>query len=366
MAAPHPILVINAGSSSIKAAVFDTGFEVLETAEASGIGGAGRVRVGTTSEACALPDHAAALNAVLGRFVARGVTLAALAGVGHRVVHGGTDLTAPALITPRTRAQIAACIPLAPHHNIHHLAAIDAVARLAPDLPQTASFDTAFHATNPDVARRFALPDVPATKGLQRYGFHGTSYAALTRTLPRQTGAPLPERLLGLHLGNGASLCAIKAGRSVATSMGYSPLSGLTMGTRTGDIDASAVLELARRIGVEPAAHMLNFESGLLGLSTLSADMRTLQEAGTPEAEFARTHFAYWAARHAGSMIAAMGGLDAIAFTGGIGENDAEMRARILDHLRWAGDVPVHIVPAREEAQIAHDTATLLGGLKEP
>lgn len=364
MTAPHPILVLNAGSSSIKAAVFGAGLRPLETAEASGIGGAGRVRFGAGSEACSLPDHAAALSAILERLAAGGLAIARMAGVGHRVVHGGTALTAPVRITPGTRAQIAACIPLAPHHNIHHLAAIDAVARLAPDLVQTASFDTAFHATNPDLARRFALPDTPATQGLQRYGFHGTSYAALTRTLPAQTGAPLPARLLALHLGNGASLCAIKDGMSQATTMGYSPLSGLTMGTRTGDIDASAVLELVRRIGVDDAAQMLNFESGLLALSTLSADMRTLQEAATPEAEFARAHFAYWAARHSGSMIAAMGGLDAIAFTGGIGENDADMRARIKTLLAWAGDVPVHIVPAREEAQIAHDTATLLGETK--
>jgi len=338
------ILVINAGSSSIKAAVFGDGRELAR------------------AEAEVSTDHSAALSQVMAALEGLGHGLSTVSAVGHRVVHGGADLSKSARITPELRAQVAACIPLAPLHNPHHLTAIDWITRAAPDLPQCASFDTAFHATIPEVATRFALPEGPSTQGLRRYGFHGISYAALVDALPRQTGQPLPHRLLAFHLGNGASICAIRAGRSVATTMGYSPNAGLTMGTRSGDIDPAAVLELARRIGIDAAERLLTHDSGLRGLSGLSADMRTLTTSTTPGAKFAVQHFCYWAARHAGSMIAAMGGVDAIAFTGGIGENAGGIRAEILDNLGWAEDVPVLIVPAQEEAFIAREAARLIEG----
>ncbi|QBF33103.1 acetate/propionate family kinase [Thalassococcus sp. S3] len=355
------ILVLNAGSSSIKAAVFDAAFKMTLRAEASGIGAQGDVKVAGTRNRADLPDHQKALDLLLQGLARNGLALDQLRGVGHRVVHGGTMLTKPTRISPETRAKIADCIPLAPLHNPHNLAAIDAISRLAPDLPQTASFDTAFHTTNPEVAQRYAIPATAETQGLRRYGFHGTSYAALVRALPALSGAPLPQRLLALHLGNGASLCAIRDGQSVATTMGYSPVSGLTMGTRSGDIDAAAVLRLAETLGAAHAHRFLHHESGLLGLSGLSSDMRSLEEAETEDSRFAMAHFCYWAARHSGSMIAAMGGLDAIAFTGGIGENAERIREGILDHLSWAGAVPVWIVPAEEEAQIARDTVQVLG-----
>jgi acetate kinase len=231
---------------------------------------------------------------------------------------------------------------------------------IVPDLPQFASFDTAFHATNSDIARRYALPDIPETAGILRYGFHGNSFASLVRALPEQTGAPLPRRLLALHLGNGASLCAILNGRSVATTMGYSPVSGTTMGTRPGDIDANAVLHLGAVLGLDATRRLLNHGSGLLGLSGRTSDMRELTASDRPEDSFAVEHFCYWAARHAGSMIAAMQGLDAVAFTGGIGENAPGVRNNILDKLRWAGDVPCHVVAAAEERHIASEALALM------
>ena len=246
-------------------------------------------------------------------------------------------------------------------------------------MTQFATFDTAFHATNPDVARRYAIPAAEDAKGLCRYGFHGISYSGLVERLPRLSGRPLPSRLLALHLGNGASLCAIRDGHSVATTMGYSPLDGLTMGTRCGAIDGNAVLRMASEHGIAEAARILNHGSGLKGLAGHS-DMRALHAAKTPEAGFALHHFAYWAVRHAGSMIAAMGGLDALAFTGGIGENDAWLRARIMEGLAWLGlcfdaernmasasslhaedsTITAWIVPADEEGTIAGDAAALI------
>ncbi|MBX2854928.1 MAG: acetate kinase, partial [Rhodobacteraceae bacterium] len=237
-----------------------------------------------------------------------------------------------------------------------------------------------FHAAMPEEAWRYALPSTPETQCLRRYGFHGISYQGLTRQLQVLSGAPSPQRLLALHLGNGASLCAILEGRSVATSMGYSPLDGLTMGTRCGSIGGGAVLALAAAVGVERAARILNHESGLLGLGGAS-DMRTLAASDTPEARFAIQHFCYWAVRHAGSAIAAMGGLDAIAFTGGIGEHAAGVRSEIVKGLGFLGAaidpaanaasqarlhpegaaVGVWIIPAREEETMAAEALRLLG-----
>jgi acetate kinase len=288
-----------------------------------------------------------------------GLTPAQLAGAAHRVVHGGQGLTNTLRVTADVLAGIRACIPLAPLHNPANLMAIEALARLAPDLTQYASFDTGFHATNPEVATRYALPASASDLGLRRYGFHGISYASLVRKL-RDAG-DLPPRVLGLHLGNGASLCAILNGRSVATTMGYSPVSGLTMGTRSGDIDANAVLKLAQVHGVDGASQILNRASGLLGLGGV-ADMRALHAAGSPEAGFAIDHFVYWATRHAGSMIAAMGGVDLLAFTGGIGENDTVVRDSITQGLAWAGAPRAMVVPAEEEKQIAIDALALRAG----
>jgi acetate kinase len=374
------ILVLNAGSSSIKFAVFDGALDEKLSGIAEAIGGASRLRVAGTTLETPLIDHRAALRAILAALSEHGFSPARLRAAAHRVVHGGRKLSAPVRLTAEARAEIASCTPLAPLHNPHNLSAIDTLAELAPDLPQFASFDTAFHTTNPDVATRYAIPRMMETKGIRRYGFHGLSYASLVRRLPEVSGAPLPSRLLAFHLGNGASLCAILNGQSVATTMGYSPLDGLTMGTRSGGIDANAVLRLVEENGLDRTKAILNHESGLLGLSGGKSDMRNLMLDPSADSAFAVEHFCYWSLRHAGGLIAAMEGLDAIAFTGGIGENALGVRARILRGLEWAGvrmnpdfnhrggprlhgdtsQVAVWVIRAEEERMIARDALSLL------
>ena len=374
------ILVLNAGSSSIKFALFDGHLNQTLSGIAEGIGEVSKLTIGTDVENTPFIDHRAALSAVLERLKTRGFDLKALAAVGHRVVHGGAKLTQPVRLTPEVRAEINNCTPLAPLHNPHNLAAIDMLSELAPDVPQYASFDTSFHATNPTVATRYAIPRMIETKGIRRYGFHGLSYASLTQTLPLVSDQKLPSRLLAFHLGNGASLCAILNGHSVATTMGYSPLDGLTMGTRSGGIDANAVLRLVADNGLERTKAILNHESGLLGLSGGKSDMRNLMLDASADSAFAIEHFCYWSLRNAGSLIAAMEGIDAIAFTGGIGENAIGVRARILRGLEWAGvrldvdanhgrktrlhadssKVAIWVVPAQEERMIAADTLSIL------
>ena len=338
------LLVVNCGSSSVKLVVFDRALAEVGRATVERIGAGGP------------QDHDAALTEGLKRLALPVSTFRAAA---HRVVHGAGRHVA-ARVDDKVLADVKAAVRLAPLHNPANLMGIAAVARLVPDLPQYVSFDTAFHAGNPAVAVTYALPLFERDQGLRRYGFHGLSYAAIVRKVKDIRKNELPERLLSFHLGNGASACAILNGLSVATTMGYSPLDGLTMGTRGGAMDPAVVLDLAARHGAEGAARILNRESGLLGLGG-NADMRSLRSLGTPEAEFAIEHFCYWAARHGASLIAAMGGLDAIAFTGGIGENDKDVRTRILNGLDWiAKGKPVHVIPADEERQIALEARALM------
>ena len=325
------VLVLNAGSSSLKAAVFDGARRLIDgRVERIGAaqGASARLKIGGEDAELAGPtDHAAALGHLLDRIDVP------ITAVGHRIVHGGTQFHAPVRIDAAVRAQLDALSPLAPLHNPVALTVVDAAARALPEAPQIGCFDTAFHATQPEIATRFALPAAAETAGLRRYGFHGLSYQGLVHSI----GTPPPGRLLACHLGAGASLCAIRDGASIATTMGYSPLDGLVMGTRCGAIDPAAVLELARRMGIDAAENLLNRNSGLLGLSGESPDLRTLAASTRPEAAAAIDHFVYWIVRHAGSMIAALGGLDAIAFTGGIGENAADLRTRICRGLAWTG-----------------------------
>jgi acetate kinase len=354
------LLIVNAGSSSLKLKVFDGLTEVAKAAV---------TKIGADGHEAAMAEGLAQA----------GVSVDRLTAAAHRVVHGGAGLTATCRVTPDVLRQIQACVPLAPLHNPANLVGIQAVASLSPDLAQYAAFDTAFHATNPEVAVTYALPKAERDRGLRRYGFHGISYAAVVRIL-RGRG-DLPERLLACHLGNGCSLAAIVNGRSIATTMGYSPLDGLTMGTRTGAIDGNAVLRLADVHGIARAGVILNRESGLLGLGG-SNDLRELHAAGTPDAQFALRHFTYWAVRHAGSMVAAMGGLDAVVFTGGIGENDPWVRKEILSGLAYLGvssdpdrndrnetilhdatsRVAILLVPADEERQIALEAQAVMAG----
>ncbi len=352
------ILVVNAGSSSLKAALLAPDLTAVATAQAAEIGGAATLRAGAGETRADIPDHTAAVAAILSAFAAQGRPVAALTAAAHRVVHGGARFIAPCRITPDVEAEIDRLSAIAPLHNPANLAGIRGIAAAAPGLPQFASFDTAFHASIPAVAARYALPPAAEALGLRRYGFHGLSYAAMVAGW----AGPLPRRLLAFHLGNGASACAILEGRSVASTMGYSPLSGLTMGSRTGDIDGNAVLRLAEVHGIDGAARILNRESGLRGLGGAS-DMRALRAAGTTEAAFAIEHFAYWAIRLGGSLAAAMGGVDCIAFTGGIGENDADMRDRITEGLRFLNpDVAIGVVAAAEERQIAREAMATMAG----
>jgi acetate kinase len=373
------ILVLNSGSSSIKFALFGEDLSKKTSGSAAEIGGTSSLTVDDVSDMVPLTSHVSAMEAILDALRAKGVDLSGLTAAAHRVVHGGPNLSAPCQVTQGILEEIERCSPLAPLHNPHNLSAIYALQQVAPELPQCASFDTAFHANNPELARRYAIPTEVAEGGVQRYGFHGISYAGLLQQLPGISGAVVPERLLALHLGNGASLCAIQGGNSVATTMGYSPLEGLTMGTRSGTIDANVVLRIVEEHGLQRTSEILNSESGLLGLGGHS-DMRTLHALGTSESRFAIEHFCYWAVRHAGSMIAAMRGLDGIAFTGGIGENDAYVRAQILEGLTWLGividhdannagrpcvhgtssGIPVWIVPAEEEWMIARDALSVM------
>ena len=350
------ILVFNAGSSSLKVGVFDERLEAKLRGQISGIGGAGRLSLGEISADITTADHAHAIDLLLVELERLGYPLSGFNAAAHRVVHGGEILTRACRIDEYTLRAIRACSTLAPLHIPPALAGIEALARRAPDLWQSASFDTAFHADQSDLATTYALPAAIRACGIRRFGFHGLSYTGLVESL----GAELPKRLLAIHLGAGASLCAIRDGVSVATSMGYSPLSGPPMGTRSGDIDPAAVLRLATEDGIAATEAMLNQHSGLRGLSGISADMKTLLADASPAAAFAVDHFCYWITRQAGSMITAMEGIDAIAFTGGIGENSAEVRDRIMARLGWLGEVPVHIVRANEERNIAKEAQALL------
>ena len=235
------ILVLNAGSSSLKIEVFDLELTSVLSGAVTSIGTSGTLSLGDREEAVETRDHAEALDLMLSALAGAGHTLDTFTAAAHRVVHGGTILTRPAKVTREVIAAIESCIPLAPLHNPNNLAAMIALQKAAPGLPQFCSFGTAFHATNPEVATRYAIPQTQHDAGIRRYGFHGLSYA----NMMAEFGDKLPKRLLAMHLGNGASLCAIKDGKSIATSMGYSPLSGLTMGTRSGDIDGAAVLRIS-------------------------------------------------------------------------------------------------------------------------
>jgi acetate kinase len=346
------LLILNAGSSSLKFALFapplgDADPRLMLRGQIAGIGVAPSFAA-TDRDSIPLPaarvdgavrNHTDAL-ALLFAWLAQNGHGSDFSAAGHRVVHGGTHFAAPARITPQVIEQLAALEPLAPHHQPHNVAAIRALAERLPNLPQVACFDTAFHTTQPAEAKSLGLPPGFAERGLQRYGFHGLSYESIVFGLPRLTGAPLPRRLVIAHLGNGASMCAVENGRSIATTMGFSTLDGLVMGTRSGSVDPGALIHLMRAECMDQAAieDLLYNRSGLLGLSGgLSSDMKTLLASGDPAARVAVAQYCYQIRRHLGSLAAALQGLDALVFTGGIGENATAVRVAVCREADWLG-----------------------------
>jgi acetate kinase len=345
----EPILVINAGSSSIKFSVFETADDRSLApgahGQVEGLGTTAQLEVSDaqgrtlTEQKMTGNDYEAAITAIHGWFAGHGAGEAGFSGIGHRVVHGGSQFSQPVLIDDRVIAALEALVPLAPLHQPHHIAAIRAFAAAAPDVPQIACFDTTFHQSQPALARLFALPRELTAKGIRRYGFHGLSYEYIVSALPRVAPKCARGKLIVAHLGNGASLCAIDDGRSIATTMGFTPVDGLVMGTRTGLLDPGVILYLLQHENMDAAAieTLINEQSGLLGVSGLSSDMRTLLASELPAAKEAVDLFVYRIGRELGSLAAALGGLDALVFTGGIGEHAAEVRARVCRQTQWLG-----------------------------
>lgn len=348
----RPLLVLNAGSSSIKFSVFELAGPAALTrvwsGEVDGIGerprfvakdGAHRVLVNECAEgAGGRGAHDAALATILAWIEAR-TAGAAIAAAGHRVVHGGVRYAAPVLLAPDVLDWLEALVPLAPLHQPHNLAAIRALGGLRPGLPQVACFDTGFHTTQPPLAQAFALPYALTEGGIKRYGFHGLSYEYIASVLPDYLGDAADGRVIVAHLGAGASMCAMRERRSVATTMGFTALEGLPMGTRTGALDPGVILHLMSERGMSLGAvtELLYKKSGLLGMSGVSSDMRDLLASPAPRAAHAIDVFVYRVAREIGSLAAALGGLDALVFTGGIGEHAAPIRARICRDAEWLG-----------------------------
>ena len=387
------ILVVNAGSSSVKFQVFGLDGEGRLRREIKGqmdgIGSRPRLRAtgaggGTLADRAypidSVPDVPAAL-ALAGSWLRDELQLSPLA-VGHRVVHGGPDYDRAVLIDHGVIARLERFTALAPLHQPHNLAPIRSVAANFPALPQVACFDTAFHRGHEAVADHYAIPRRLHDEGIRRYGFHGLSYEFVSKALPQAAPEIAQGRVIVAHLGSGASMCAIHDGRSVESTMGFTALDGLPMGTRTGQIDPGVVLYLMDAKGMSPAEvqDFLYRDCGLKGLSDISNDMRDLLNSSDPRAVFAVDYFVYRATLHAGMLAAAMQGLDAFVFTAGIGENSAAIRARIVERLEWlglsldtaenernaprisraGGRTPVYIVPTDEELMIAQHTLSLL------
>ena len=388
---PAPVVgVVNAGSSSLKFSIYQAETRILSGA-VTGIGVHPEVKIaGASGEKLAPPevgstsiaDAGAALIWLL-PWLERQMAGRKLAAVGHRVVHGGALHDAPEQVTPELLQELTALVPLAPLHQPHNLAPMRVLMQSAPELPQVACFDTAFHRTIPEIAQAFALPRGLRDKGVRRYGFHGLSYEYITSALPSVAPELAGGRVIVAHLGNGASLCAMHEGRSVATTMGFSALDGLPMGTRCGELDAGVVLFLLEHESMSPAdiEDVLYRRSGMLGLSEISSDFRDLLASPDPRARFALDLFAYRIVRGIGSLAAALGGVDGIVFTAGIGENAAAVRAAVCAGCSWLGleldqaandrnearitrqnsRVAAYVIPTDENLMIARHSRALIG-----
>jgi acetate kinase len=396
---PKAILTLNAGSSSIKFALYERGIHARRLISHGAIDG-----IGTEPHFAALaPDgtvldehrwnnggalaHEELLKPLLA-WVTSHLGEESLDAVGHRIVHGGSRFCQPVCIDDAVLAELDAWVPLAPLHQPHNIAAVRAMARLRPNLPQIACFDTAFHHAMPSVATRLALPQRYAAEGVRRYGFHGLSYEYLMACLRERAPALATGRVIAAHLGNGASLCAIRNGLSIDTTMSFTTLDGLVMGTRCGSIDPGALLYLqqAHQLDADQLEHLLYHESGLLGVSGISSDMRVLHASSDPRAKEAIELFVYQIVRNIGALTASLGGLDALIFSAGIGEHMSDIRAAICAGLAWLGvecddqanaqhaalistshsHVHVCVIATDEEAMIATHTAHVLRQMSSP
>ena len=397
MSASGSILTLNAGSSSLKFALIEAGHTTSATArgEIEDLGSSPRLIARDATGAMLLekrwqhhlPDpFATVLKAILA-FTDTHLGREALAAVGHRIVHGGPDHTAPALVTPKLLSGLEALIPLDPLHLPHNLMPVHAVAAERPTLPQVACFDTAFHHTLPSVARAFAIPRELTVAGVRRYGFHGLSYEYIAGELAHHAPGLARGRVIVAHLGAGASLCALLDGRSIATTMGFSALDGLVMATRCGSLDPGIILYLGRQgHSFADIEDMLYHRSGLLGLSGLSGDIRVLLASNAPGAREAIELFTYRIATETGSLAAALGGLDGLVFTAGIGQHAPAIRALVCDRLAWLGvridaganqanspcistpdsAIEVRVLATDEEVMIARHTRSVIRATAQP
>ena len=388
------ILVLNAGSSSIKFSLFADGgadlqalaggqVEAIYTAPRFVAKDAGGRKLSEKQWDTGQPlGHEGALAHIIDWLRDSQADGQRLAAVGHRVVHGGAEFTAPVRLDAAVVAALDKLVPLAPLHQPHNLSPIRELLARAPQLPQVACFDTAMHCTNPPLAQMFALPQELSDAGVRRYGFHGLSYEYIASVLPGIDPAAAAGRCVVLHLGNGASMCALQGGRSIASTMGFTAVDGLPMGTRCGNLDPGVLIYLMDERGMDARAleKLVYHQSGLLGVSGVSSDMRTLLESQQPRAALAVDLFAYRIGRELGSLAAALGGLDAIVFTAGIGERSATVRAQVCRAAAWLGveldeaantahgpcistatsRTRAWVVPTNEELMIARHTRQLL------
>ncbi len=385
------ILVVNAGSSSIKFSVFlerGDALDLLLGGQIEGLYTAPRFKAKDAAGAAVGERQWAAGEALghdgaitfLAGFLREQLGEHRLAAVGHRVVHGGLDYAAPVRLTAEIVGHLERFIPLAPLHQPHNLKPIRLLLANQPELPQVACFDTAFHRRQPELAQAFALPSEITERGVRRYGFHGLSYQYIASVLPQVDPRAAQGRTVVLHLGNGASLCAIHGGNSVASTMGFTAVDGLPMGTRSGNLDPGVVLYLMDELKMDARAigKLLYQQSGLLGVSGVSSDMRTLLGSDEPRAQFAVELFVYRIGRELGSLAAALGGLDALVFTAGIGEHAVPIRERVCHAAAWLGvdldpaanaaggpristaasRIAVWVIPTNEELMIARQTRT--------
>jgi acetate kinase len=338
MNGPAHVLALNAGSSSLKYGLYRVDEETCEELLAA-----------QTDAAGAEADPVAAILDTL-----RERSLPMPDAVGHRIVHGGPNIREHARIDDALMAHLEEAKAFAPLHVPVAVAMVKRAQKAFPDVPQVACFDTAFHATLPVVAKTLPLPADLREGGIERYGFHGLSYESIVR----QLGAAIPERVVIAHLGNGASLCAVHRGRSVDTTMGLTPTGGIVMGTRPGDLDPGVLLYLMRERGYDAKRLeiLVDRESGLKGLSGGTSDMRKLHDMGNEASRLAQDVFVHVARKHVASMVASLGGIELLVFTGGIGENDAVTREAIVDGLRWMGSFDVRVIRTEEDEQIARHT----------